>query len=119
MQGGLQAHVLAAGEERVERGLLQRGADVLAHLRAVLAHLVARHARRALVGRQQRGEHEHGGGLARAVGAEEAVDLARVHVEVDPVDGARALLELLDQALDLDRGRVLVTVHEPARYQIT
>ena len=107
VQRGLQAHVLARGQERVERGLLQRGADVLAHLRAVRAHLVAGHARRALVGRQQRGEHQHGGGLARAVGAEEAVDLARLHVEVDAVDGARALLELLDEALDLDRGRVL------------
>ena len=31
VQGGLQAHVLARGEVRVERGLLQRGADRLAH----------------------------------------------------------------------------------------
>ena len=33
VQGGLQAHVLAAGQQRVERRLLQRRADRGAHLR--------------------------------------------------------------------------------------
>ena len=37
VQRALQAHVLAPGQERVERGLLQRGADRAANLRA-LAH---------------------------------------------------------------------------------
>ena len=31
VQGGLQAHVLAPAEQRVERRLLQRGADRAAH----------------------------------------------------------------------------------------
>ena len=35
VQRGLEAQVLAAGEQRVERGLLERGADRLAHLRAL------------------------------------------------------------------------------------
>ena len=38
------------------------------------------------VGRQQRGEHPHRGGLAGAVGAEEAVDLAGGDREVDAGD---------------------------------
>ncbi len=73
----LQRQVLAAGQDRVERGLLQRGADRRAHLRA-LAHDVEAADRGAPARRrQQRREHQHGGRLARAVGAEEAVDLAR------------------------------------------
>ena len=54
--------------------------------------------------REQRGEHVDGGGLARAVRPEEAVHLAGLHAQVDPVDRARALLELPDEALGLDRG---------------
>ena len=49
----------------------------------------------------------HGGGLAGAVRAEEAVDLARLDVEVDAVDGgevAEAALEALHR--DGGRGRV-------------
>ena len=44
--------------------------------------------------RQQRGQHQHRGRLAGAVGAEEAVDLARRDLEVDAVDRARPVLEL-------------------------
>jgi hypothetical protein len=46
----------------------------------------------------------HGRRLAGAVGAKEAVDLARGHREVDRVDRARAFLELPDELLGLDRG---------------
>ena len=44
VQGALQAHVLAAGEERVERRLLQRGADRAPHLGALVHDVEARHA---------------------------------------------------------------------------
>ena len=40
------------------------------------------------VGLDQRGQHPQRGGLARAVGPEEAEDLALVDIEVDAVDGA-------------------------------
>ena len=40
--------------------------------------------------------------LPGAVGPEEAVDLARRHLQVDPVDGPRAVLEFADEAFDLD-----------------
>ena len=116
VQRGLKAHVLARGEVVVQRGLLQRRSDVLAHLRAVLAHLVARHPRRARGGRQQGGEHVNRGGLPGAIGAEEAVDLARVHVEVHAVYGSRALLVLLNEVFDLDGGRVVGGTHGRRRY---
>ena len=98
----LQPQVLAAGEQRVERGLLQRGADHLAHLRPLRRHVEAADARRAGGRRQQRRQHQHGGRLAGAVRAEEAVDLAVVDGELDPVDRPRPLLELPDEPLDLD-----------------
>ena len=76
LQRGLQAQVLAAGQERVERGLLQRRADVHPHLRALLDDVEAGDARAARGRRQQRRQHVHGRRLAGAVRAEEAVDLA-------------------------------------------
>ena len=45
VQRALQAHVLAAGQERVERRLLQRGADRAPHLGALAHDVEARHAR--------------------------------------------------------------------------
>ena len=44
------------------------------------------------------------GRLAGAVRPEEAVDLARPDLEVEPVDGADAALELAHELADLDRG---------------
>ena len=53
---------------------------------------------------EQRAEHPHGRGLAGAVRAEEAVDLAAFDVEVDAVDG----LDVAEAARQIDRfdGRV-------------
>ena len=98
LQAALQAHVLAAGEHRVERDVLQRDADRGAHLRALLRDVVARDRRAAARRRQERREDLDGRRLARAVGPEEAVDLAGRDVQVDAVDGADAALELADQA---------------------
>ena len=102
VQRGLEAQVLAAGQQRVERGLLEGGADRLAHVRALADDVVAAHARGARGGRQQRGEHEHGGRLAGAVRPEKSVDLAGLDAEVDAVHRADAALELADEAVDLD-----------------
>ena len=99
------AHVLAAGEVRVERGLLQRGADRAAHLGALLDDVEAGDASRARGRRQQRRQDEHRRRLAGAVGTEEPVDLAGRDLEVDPVDGAHAALEVADEAFDLDAVR--------------
>ena len=102
----LQAHVLAPGQEGVERGLLQRSSDRTPHVGALAHDVVARDAGCALGRRQERGEHEDGRRLARAVRSEEPVDLAGRDLEVDPVDRSRALLEDPDQALDFDAVRL-------------
>ena len=52
-------------------------------------------------GRQQRAQHPHGGRLAGAVGAEEAVDLAFGDLEIDVVDRGEAV-ELAHEALGAD-----------------
>ncbi len=104
VQRGLQLHVLGAGQKRVERRLLERGADRRSHRRALLHDVVAGHARRARGGRQQRGEHVDGGGLTGAVGAQEAVHLAGLDAQLDSVDGARPLLELADEVGGFDCG---------------
>ena len=103
--------MIAAGQHRVERGLLERGADHAAHLRALRDDVVAAHAGLAGGRRQQRRQHQDGGRLAGAVRPEEAVDLAGLDVEVDPVDRARPLLELPDETLDLDAVRPLAPPH--------
>ena len=104
VQRGLEPHVLGAGEEGVERRLLEGGADRGAHRGALAHYVMPAHPRRARGGRQQRGEHVDRRGLARAVGSEEAVDLAGLHPQVDPVDRARPLLELPDEVRCFDRG---------------
>ena len=60
LQRRLQPQVLAPGEERVERGLLEGGADRRAHLRPLADDVEAGHARRAIRGRQQRRQHVDG-----------------------------------------------------------
>src|SRR6266567_1153229 len=69
--------MLSSGEERVERGLLQRGADRRSHLRPLLGHVEAGHGRTARCRRQQRRQHVHRRRLTGAVRTEEAVDLPR------------------------------------------
>ena len=102
LQRGLQPHVLATGEQRVQRGLLECRSDRAPHRGAFAHDVVPGHARSARTRRQQRGEHQHRGRLAGPVGAEEPVDLAGLDAQVDPVDRAHATLELASQALDLD-----------------
>ena len=103
VHSGLQPHVLARGQELVERRLLEGDADLRRGPRAPRLTMSWPATRARARGRgQQGGEHVDGGRLAGAVGAEEAVDLARRDGQVDPVDRPRPLLELLDQPLDLD-----------------
>ena len=102
LQRRLQPHVIAARQQRVQRRLLQRGADRRPHRGALADDVVTRHARRARGGRQQRGEHQHRRRLPGAVRPQEAVDLAGRDLQVDPVDGPRAVLEFADQTLNLD-----------------
>src|SRR5215211_7274458 len=106
----LQTEVLAAGQQRVERGFLERRADGRTHLGPFADDVVAGDARGALGGRKQRDEHEHRRGLTCSIRAEEAVDLSRLDPEVDSVDGARALLEDTNEPLSLDS---VAIAHDP------
>jgi hypothetical protein len=102
VQGHLEAQVLAPGQERVERRLLERRPDRRAHLRPLLHDVEAGDARAPRRRREQRRQHVHGGRLAGAVRAEEAVDLAGRDRQVDPVDRADPALELANQPFRLD-----------------
>ncbi len=102
VQRRLQANVVAARQERVQRSLLERRADQLAHLRAVLDDVEPADDRAAAGGRHQRGQHVDGGRLPGPVRAEEAVDLPVGDLEIDPVDGSNGL-ELADEPLGDDR----------------
>jgi hypothetical protein len=107
--------VLAARQEVVERRLLERRADVAAHVGAVGGDVEAGDGGAPGGGRQQRREHVHGGRLARAVGPEEAVDLAGGDLEVDAVDGVDVALEGPHEALDHDPAMVAAHGPEGAR----
>jgi hypothetical protein len=66
--------------------------------------------------RQQAGEHLHGGGLAAAVGAEEAEDLAAADAEADVVDRhevAKAHGQALRLDGDLAVARAAADLHQP------
>ena len=106
----LEPQVLAAGEERVERRLLERRPDLRSTFEPFRGDVEARDARRALGRRQERRQHVDGRRLPGPVRPEEPVDLAGRDGEVDPVDGPRPLLVLHDEAMGLDRG---VPAHGP------
>ena len=86
----------AAREVRVERRALDERTDPVQRLPRPLRHGVAEDAAAARRGLDETEQHPDRRGLARPVGAEEAVDRPTRHRERDPVDGdlvAEALRE--------------------------
>ena len=76
-----QHQVLFGGEFHVDALRLEDHADVAAHQRGLAGDIVA-HDQRASAGGQHQGrENAEGRGLAAAVGAEQAEDLGRPHIE--------------------------------------
>ena len=76
VESGLQTEELPAGLLRVERCVLEGGADAQAHL-PWLGHDVVPGHRGLTFGEGEQGaEQAHSGGLAGAIGAKEPVDLA-------------------------------------------
>ena len=61
-------------------------ADPATGRHVVSVHRLAEQRARAFAGRQQAGEHLHGGGLAAAVGAEKAEDFPTLDTEADVID---------------------------------
>src|SRR5215207_2779608 len=96
VQSGLEAQVIAAGEERVEGGFLERRPYGGAHLRPLLHDVVAGDARGAAGGWEERREHQDRRGLPGPVRAEEAVDLAGLNREAYAVHGPGSLPEVPD-----------------------
>jgi hypothetical protein len=95
---GLQVVLGAAGG--VEAGGFEHRADVVDGV--VQLHVPAAAERGRPVGDgHQAEEHAKGGGLARAVGPEEARDPARRHLEAEVIDSPEGP-ELLAEPLDLD-----------------
>ena len=99
---------LARGQARVEAGGAREEAQALADLEGRLHDVVSRDPGGPCGGREDRGQHAQGGGLARAVGAEQTHDLARLALEVEAAHRghlpALGVVEGLDQALGLDGG---------------
>ena len=75
--GGVQqGEVRRAGQVRVGAGTLDQGADPRQHRTPGRRHRLAQHLGLARRRQHQPEQHPHRRGLARAVGAEEAVDVA-------------------------------------------
>ena len=85
-QPRVQIEVLPHRELGIERERLRHVADAVARAHVAGVERLAEQQRLALAGRQQAGQHLHGRGLAAAVGAEEAEDLAALDGEDHTVD---------------------------------
>ena len=70
---------------RVKRRRFGQVTDAFLHFDGVFEDIEAGHAGGAGGGRQEAGEHAHGGGFTGAVGPEKAYDLALFHFEGDVV----------------------------------
>ena len=100
----VEAQVLVHRHVQVEGGLLGEVADLLFGVQGIPQHVDARHADPPRRGGEVAREDVHGGGLTRAVGAQEADDLALADGEADVVHGAVGAV-VFDQMLDLNHDR--------------
>src|SRR5665213_2688699 len=94
--------MVASGAAGLQRCSVQQATDLAERLRPASVW-PAPDSRRALVDRIEAEEGSHGGGLTRAVGTDEARDLARAHGERDTVEGDD-WPESLVQAVDRNSG---------------
>ena len=85
-EAAVEVEVLPHGERAVERVALRHHADHLLRRGRVRDHVDAADEGAPAGGDHARREHAGGRGLARAVGPEQAEDLALVHLEVELVD---------------------------------
>ncbi len=107
-RGELQ--VFLDGQVLVEPELLRHIADVALDFVGLLDDVVAKAGAAAGIRLQQAAQHADAGGLAAAVGAEEAVDLPARHLQRQIMHD-RLAVETLAQALDVDGER---GAHDPA-----
>src|SRR5208283_845863 len=99
VQPGKKAQVLDNFQIVVEGKFLRHVANLLAHCFRLLGYVNPRHPRPSGSGPKQAAENTYSRGFARAVGAEEAEDLATVRLEADAVHrhkGSKALGQVFD-----------------------
>ena len=104
-QLGVKLEVVPDGELAIEREGLRHVADAPAHLDVFFpADGLAEQLGRAFGRRQKAGQHLHGGGLAAAVRAEKAEDLALLDFEAHVIDRGEGA-EALGEPVGFDRRR--------------
>ena len=108
---GEERDVLVDGQVLVEAEPLRHVAHMRAHALRLGDGVHPLDRDRALVGRHHRGEEAHDGGLAGAVGTDEAEHLARRALEAELVDGDGGA-EPFRQSADLDGGSQRRAVHD-------
>ena len=99
----VKIEVLPDGQFGVERERLRHIADAVARTHVVRLERLAEQQRLALARRQQAGQHFHGRGLAAAVRAEEAEDLAALDGEAHAIDRGEVAEPAGEVARDDDR----------------
>ena len=97
-----EGKVLAPGQVLVDGRVLPGEADRRPHPLGVLPYVDAEHPGAPRVGAQQRRQHPHRGGLARAVGSEQPEHLALRDLQRDPLHRFERA-EALHQAVGHDR----------------
>ncbi len=113
VDAGDEEQVLLDGQVLVEREPLRHVAGEALDLAGPRADVEAEAGALAAVGRQQPAQHPHGGGLAGAVGAEEAGGAPFLHRDGDVAHHTPAA-EALVEAAHVDRSRHGVSPPAPA-----
>ena len=103
VEPGEVEQVVAGAHPGVEARRLGQQADALVQALGLPGRIQAQHRSFAVGGGDHPGQHPHRGGLAGAVGSEQAQDLAGTDLEVQAVDG-QGLFEMLGQAVGGDGG---------------
>ncbi|MCY1417919.1 hypothetical protein D9M71_334650 [compost metagenome] len=116
-QPGVQVEVLQHRQLAVQGERLGHVADTPARRHVMGVHRLAEQRAAALAGRQQAGEHLHGGGLAAAVGAEEAEDFPALDAEADVVHRDE-IAEAAGQVVGLDGDAVALRARRNLQFVV-
>ena len=104
VESGVQIQIAAHAQFFIQRKRLRHIADTHFRIQAARVYRLAQQRGGAFGRFQQAGQHFHGGGLAAAVAAEKAENLAFLNGEADMVHGGE-IAETLGQPVRFHRGR--------------
>ena len=99
----MKDQVFLSRQSVVERRVLKHHADGLPDLIRLREDIETGQDRAAASRRQKCGQDVDRGGLARAIGPEEAEEFTLFHLEIDPADGS--------EVVDIDFGHVGLVAH--------